>query len=59
MLMETRAMALRTVWRRLTARRRRRQSFYESQEVMRKAVEAEGVGKKAVSPVQDPKASSS
>jgi hypothetical protein len=34
-------MTLRSVWRRLTGRKRRRTSFYESQSVMRRAVEAQ------------------
>lgn len=31
-------MALRSIWRRFTARRRRRDSFYDTQDVMRRAI---------------------
>jgi hypothetical protein len=34
-------MALRSIWRRFTARRRRRDSFYDTQDVMRRAIASE------------------
>lgn len=53
-------MTLRAVWRRLTGRRHRRTSFYESQSVMRRAVEAQNAGAKAqASAAPDDKAKSS
>ena len=47
-------MPLASVWRRLTFRKHRRKSFYETQDVMRRAVEAEAAGKKPVSPLPMP-----
>ncbi|MEP0707605.1 hypothetical protein [Parvibaculum sp.] len=35
-------MSISGIWRRLTTRRRRKRSFYDTQEVMRRAVEAAG-----------------
>lgn len=49
-------MPLASVWRRLTFRKYRRKSFYETQDVMRRAVEAEAAVKKPVPPVKEPKA---
>ena len=35
-------MSISELWRRLTTRRRRRRSFYDTQDVMRRAIEATG-----------------
>jgi hypothetical protein len=41
------AMALRSVWRRFIARKHKRSSFYDSQDVMRRASEAESAARRA------------
>jgi hypothetical protein len=43
-------MALRSVWRRFTARKHKRSSFYDSQDVMRRAIEAENAAKRPPAP---------
>lgn len=47
-------MALRSVWRRLTARKHKRSSFYESQDVMRRAIEAETAERRKRAPCASP-----
>ena len=43
-------MTLSSIWRRLTARRRRRDSFYDTQHVMRQAIASEAGGKPGQAP---------
>jgi hypothetical protein len=52
---EIETMTLSSIWRRLTARRRRRRdSFYDTQHVMRRAIASEADGKPGEAPVAVP-----